>query len=262
MVQIPTILATGKTGTIGQFLSKEVEPMDLNLLKIRKYSRDLSESIVIHLAARVGIHEVIKDPKLTYDVNVTGTLELAEKALLDGCRKFIFVSTSQIYAPQNRLLSENDPLSPINEYAQQKYEAELGLRSIFSSHQSSLLILRVFSVLGFNANQYSLGGAVSRLISGDQNTLIRTSSDIRDFLTPIQVASTIETIAKKEAVDEVVLNICTAKESTVAQAVKALVGDKNYASIAEKVVPGYSNNPFMVGSNNLLKKYTKIDSLF
>jgi hypothetical protein len=63
-------------------------------------------------------------------------------------------------------------------------------------------------------------------------------------------------------VGEMVLNICTAKEPTVAHAVKDLVGDEEYASIVEKVVPGYTNYPFMVGNNKLLKIILRLIAYF
>jgi nucleoside-diphosphate-sugar epimerase len=255
-------LATGKTGTIGRHLSQNIKSLDIDLLRIREFKGNLNNQTIIHLAGSVGIQKVQRDPILSHAVNVDGTFELAERALSDGCLKFIFVSTCHVYAPKDGLLNEDDNLDPINEYALQKFYAEQGLLKIYSQRPNQLLILRVFSVLDLYTKRESLGGQVRALLEGHEQTIIRNSSDLRDFMTPKQVATAIEELATKHSISETILNICTSKKTTVQQAVKKLVGSELFESLKDRIIPGHSQNPVIVGDSSLLKKYVPIDSVF
>ena len=259
---MPRLLATGRYGTIGRHLSENVEALDLDLLRISEFSRDLGNSTVIHLASRVGVEEVRRNPQISQAVNVDGTLQLAEKAIKDGCHRFVFVSTSHVYAPKREPLRETDALSPINEYAQQKYQAEIGLLNLFSRCSSELVILRVFSILGLNTNSHTLGGAVNRIVHGDKDVIIRNSSDERDFLTPEQAAYGIEKIAQETDLSNEILNICTENSISVKDGVQKLVTQEHSDLLKSRLLPGNSPNPFIVGNKEKLSRYLNLKSQF
>ena len=256
------IIATGKTGTIGKCLGKNVLGLELDLLRVAQCKEDFGESIILHLASVVEAREIKKDRSLAEAVNVDGTLHLAEKALADGCTRFVFASTSHVYESKKSSIKEVDSISPLSEYAQQKREAEIGLLQIFSKDLSRLLILRIFSVLGLSMKEYTLGGAANRILRGEKNVIIRNSSDIRDFMTPKQVASALETISKNEKISEPILNLCTGKPSTVEHGVRNLLGEQSQKDLNTHFLPGFSKVPVLVGDNSLLHKYITIESKF
>ena len=256
------IFATGKTGTIGKCLDKSVLELELDLLKVAQCKENLGGSVLLHLASVIEPHEVENDRSFAEAVNVDGTLQLAEKAMADGCTRFVFASTSHVYASKKSPLKELDPISPLSEYARQKREAEIGLLQIFSKDLSRLLILRIFSVLGLSMKAYTLGGTANRILHGEKNILIQNSSDIRDFMTPEQVAHALEIISKIETISEPILNLCTGKPSTVEHAVRILLGHHSQKEYNSKFLPGFSKVPALVGDNSLARKYILIESKF
>ena len=204
------MIATGITGTIGRHLPTTTKALKINLAGDRKNFDSIEfkkEDPLIHLAGIVGSSQVMKDEKYSAKVNIGGTKKLAQEFFKKSNSKFIYISTSHIYAQNEFPITENSEVLPKSKYASQKYEAELCLKEIFSSSPSRLLIVRVFSILDWDVKNFTLGGGVKRLASGDENYRLFNSDDIRDFLTPKTVANTLFSIANME-VNFGILNHC------------------------------------------------------
>jgi nucleoside-diphosphate-sugar epimerase len=84
---------------------------------------------VVHFAALSNDPLGDLDPDLTHDVNLRGTLHLAEAAKKAGVERFVFASSCSMYgaATGDDLLDENAPLRPLTPYAESKVAAEAGL---------------------------------------------------------------------------------------------------------------------------------------
>ena len=107
------------------------------------------KAVIIHLAARPGVRPSIKIPKLYFDVNVRGTLILAEKAVEKDAEQFIFTSSSSVYGLSKTPFKEDLPADkPLSPYASTKRCCEILLHTF--SHDFSLPItcLRLFTVYG------------------------------------------------------------------------------------------------------------------
>jgi nucleoside-diphosphate-sugar epimerase len=78
---------------------KNIETVNIDILdasKIREITKDAQ--IVVHMAARLGVHEVIRNAAYTLDVNYIGTSNLLKAVSLNSsCKRFIFFSTSEIF---------------------------------------------------------------------------------------------------------------------------------------------------------------------
>jgi nucleoside-diphosphate-sugar epimerase len=87
---------------------------------------------VVHLAALSNDPLGDLDAELTYDVNLRGTLHLAERAKEAGVERFVFASSCSMYgaASGDDLLDENAPLRPLTAYAESKVKAEAGLSQL------------------------------------------------------------------------------------------------------------------------------------
>ena len=83
----------------------------------------------MHLAALSNDPLGDLDPELTYDINLRGTLHLAERAREAGVERFVFASSCSMYgaASGDDLLDESAPLRPLTPYAESKVKAEAGL---------------------------------------------------------------------------------------------------------------------------------------
>lgn len=190
------IYCTGLSGTIGTHLQGHVENLDIDLTASQKDFEKINllpNSTIIHLAAMVGEKAVVKDEAYARAVNVQGTERIAKLAL-DQKSNLVFISTGHVYKPSNADLDEQSDLEPISLYAQQKLEAENAALQVLKGTRSTGMILRVFSLLDFGMPEFTLGGAAERLGSTANFQPLKGSDDIRDFLTPKQVASAILSI--------------------------------------------------------------------
>ena len=84
---------------------------------------------IVHLAALSNDPLGDLDAELTYDINLRGTLHMAEEAKRAGVERFVFASSCSMYgaASGDDLLDESAPLRPLTPYAESKVEAEKGL---------------------------------------------------------------------------------------------------------------------------------------
>ncbi len=106
--------------------------------------------MVIHLAAQAGVRPSIQDPKLYYDVNINGTLNILETMRKYGCKKMIFGSSSSVYG-NNKVtpFSESHPVdNPISPYAATKKSGELLCYNYHHLYNFDIFCLRFFSVYG------------------------------------------------------------------------------------------------------------------
>src|SRR5262249_38389276 len=65
--------------------------------KVADLFRKEKPGAIFHLAARAGVRPSIEEPRLYYDTNVTGTLNLLEAARASKVERFIFASSSSVY---------------------------------------------------------------------------------------------------------------------------------------------------------------------
>ena len=105
---------------------------------------------IVHIAARAGVRPSIARPKLYYDVNVTGTLNLLEFARDRGIKDFVFASSSSVYGNNEKVpFSEEDPVDhPISPYAATKKAGELLAHTYTHLYGITCLCLRFFTVYG------------------------------------------------------------------------------------------------------------------
>ena len=105
---------------------------------------------IVHLAARAGVRPSIRQPRLYYDTNVTGTLHLLEAARQTGIKRFIFASSSSVYGiskdvPFSESLKLTQTISP---YAATKIAGEFLCSTYSHLYGIRVVALRFFTVYG------------------------------------------------------------------------------------------------------------------
>ena len=152
------ILITGKNSYIGNsfetWLENYSEKYIIEKISLRDGSwRTLDFSIydaVLHLA---GIAHVSKDPKkegLYYKVNRDLTIEIAEKAKVDGVKQFIFMSSIIVYGDgsiERKVIDSNTVPKPSNFYGNSKLQAEEGINPL-KSEDFKVVIIRPPMIYG------------------------------------------------------------------------------------------------------------------
>jgi len=251
------IYATGASGTIGRNLSAKVISIKLDLqapILGSSLPEFFEQDSLIHLAGIVGPGLVDEDLDVAHQINVVGTLNLAERFLIGGGGRFIYVSTSHVYENSLEPIMETSSVNPISNYAKQKLKAEQGLMELFQHKQEKLCIARVFSVLDWDVAPFTLGGAISKLADPNSDYILRNSDDIRDFLTPSKIAEILEKISITNSLFGIV-NLCSGIGTKVLDAAATMLAQKGCGVPAGRVEPGNSNAPFIVGDNSILKSH-------
>jgi GDP-4-dehydro-6-deoxy-D-mannose reductase len=114
--------------------------------------RDTRPQRIYHLAALSSPAESFQNPRLTYEVNFGGTLNLLlawRRQQFDS--RFLFVSSSDVYGvvrSESLPLREDTPLRPANPYAASKASGELLAFQFWQSYGLPIVRVRPFNHTG------------------------------------------------------------------------------------------------------------------
>src|SRR5215813_7288167 len=104
---------------------------------------------IIHLASVANDPCGDLDPKLTWEISALGTMRLADKAVREGVRRFIYASSSSVYGVKEEpQVTEDLALEPISEYNKTKMVAERVLLSY--ANDLVVQIVRPATVCGYS----------------------------------------------------------------------------------------------------------------
>jgi len=129
-----------------------------------------NHDVVIHLAAKISVPESIKNPQLTFDVNVNGTQNVLKACLKNDITKIIAASTAAVYQNTSRkiILDETSPVEPQSPYGQSKLEMENKIIDFASIHNIDVTILRFFNVFGIGQS-LEYAGVITKFKENIQN---------------------------------------------------------------------------------------------
>lgn len=152
---------------------------------LRKAMEDVDA--VIHEAAITSVPFSIKNPKLTLEVNSTGTLNLLEASVEAGARRFVFASSCAVYGEARKIpVSEEEPPMPLSPYARSKLEAERHCLNFYEKNGLETVILRYFNVYGPRQASGEYAGVMMKFLDhlrrGIPPTIYGDGEQTRDFV--------------------------------------------------------------------------------
>jgi dTDP-glucose 4,6-dehydratase len=101
------------------------------------------QDAVFHFAAESHVDRSILDSQVFLKTNILGTQTLLEAARRHGLKKFVFVSTDEVYGSILKgTFKEGDPLEPNSPYASSKAAADLLCRSYWITYGLPVVITR------------------------------------------------------------------------------------------------------------------------
>lgn len=105
---------------------------------------------MVHFAAESHVDRSILSPEPVVRTNLIGTFTLLEVARRAGLRRFVHVSTDEVYGSLEfpKEATENDPLNPSSPYAASKAGSDLLARSYFVTYKFPVLITRASNNYG------------------------------------------------------------------------------------------------------------------
>lgn len=90
--------------------------------------KDFSKyDVILHVAAIVHNKEKPRLETIYKKVNTDLTLELAEKAKLEGVKQFIYISSMSVYGKRSGIIDRDTVPEPDTNYGKSKLKAEEGL---------------------------------------------------------------------------------------------------------------------------------------
>ncbi|RLA84393.1 MAG: epimerase [Epsilonproteobacteria bacterium] len=163
------ILLTGSNGFVGSYFKNNYDDKyninTFSFLNDNFQNLDLSNiNTIIHLSALV--HQMGGATEEEYEkVNVTQTIDLANKAKENGVKYFVFMSTVKVYGEETNIsYTENSDCNPQDDYGKSKLKAEQELLKLEDdSFKVSIIRTPIVYGYGVKANIKNLINLVSKV---------------------------------------------------------------------------------------------------
>lgn len=183
----------------------------------------LHPDYIFHLAT-YGAYPQETDMNRMLEVNVKGTVNMLQAALLVRPKLFINTSSSSEYGVNEQAMKETDILVPINDYGITKAAETLFCQKEALQTDLAVITFRLFSVYGPYEEKRRL---IPSLILGALKNLpipLSHPNHMRDFLFTEDVASAYIAAITGTHTSGAIYNIGSAKETTSGEVAKLIIG--------------------------------------
>jgi UDP-glucose 4-epimerase len=141
---------------------------------------------VFHLAC-LGVRHSIHSPRENHDVNATATLDLLALARAAGVRRFVHVSSSEVYGTARTVpMTEEHPTYPTTVYGASKLAGECYARAFHATYGMATVVVRPFNAFGPRSHHEGDSGEVIpkfllRSLAGRPMVIFGDGTQSRDF---------------------------------------------------------------------------------
>lgn len=284
-------LITGMSGFVGHYLQKELQnkgyevagtclPHEAYAQEADYYAMDVlkPEQVVevlkayqpdeiYHLAGQSSVALSWKQPALTMDINVNGTINLlsAVKEYLPNTRVLI-VGSSDEYGPVKKEecpVNEEHPLNPVSPYGVSKVAQEKIAQLFAKAHGLHVIMVRPFNHIGAGqAKGFVVSDFASQIaeleMDNSRNTIIVGNLHAyRDF-TAVEDVVSAYVLLLQNGVDGEIYNVGSGKATEVQQILETLcrLAKKNITVEVNSNLYRPLDVPLVVCDNSKLKKAT------
>lgn len=139
---------------------------------------------IVHFAAESHVDRSVRDASIFVETNVLGTQRLLDAALRANLKKFVHVSTDEVYGSiAEGSWDETRPLEPNSPYSASKAGSDLLARSYFRTHGLNVSITRCSNNYGpYHFPEKVIPLFVTNLIDDKHVPLYGNGKNIRDWL--------------------------------------------------------------------------------
>jgi len=160
----------------------DVRDFDFLKLLFNEYEIDT----VFHLGALSEVKKCQPDPKLAFDVNVGGTVNVLEACRLYGKVKAVIVSSSdKAYGSGEVPYVENQSLNGVGTYEASKSATDLIARSFYSNYNVPVVVTRCSNLYGGGDMNLSrvIPNNINKILNGEKPMIWKGSEkSTREFL--------------------------------------------------------------------------------
>lgn len=200
---------------------------------------------VFHLAC-LGVRHSIHSPQENHEVNATATLSLLSQAREAKVKRFVYVSTSEVYGSARTVpITEDHPARPHTVYGASKLAGECYTRAFWETYRSPTTMVRAFNSFGPRSHHEGDSGEVIpkfllRGMAGRAMVIFGDGRQTRDFTFVTDTARGILLAGFSEAAIGETINIGNGKETSireVADLIAEVLGKR------EALVENVANRP-------------------
>lgn len=178
--------------------------LDIRSDEAAEVVRSTRPDVIVHLAAQMDVRLSTRDPRYDADVNIMGTLNLAQAAADAGVGQLIFASSGgAIYGEQTVHPTSEDAIArPISPYGVSKLAGERYLYYFHNEFGMSAACLRFANVYGERQSPHGEAGVVAiflqRLLAGEPCTIHGDGLQTRDYVHVSDVVAATEAVLGAE----------------------------------------------------------------
>lgn len=246
-VRIVDNLANGKRRNVEETLSDLVEFIEADVRNLDRM-KSLLEGVdrVYHLAC-LGVRHSIHSPRENHDVNATATLDLLRLAREAGVKRFVYVSSSEIYGTAHQApITEETPAFPHTVYGASKLAGDCYARAYWDTYRFPTTVVRPFNSYGPRCHHEGDSGEVIpkfilRSLAGQPLIVFGDGRQTRDFMFVEETAHWILQAGLREELVGQTVNLGSGKEIAIgdlARKVLEIVGRPNGAIRHDAPRPG------------------------
>lgn len=142
---------------------------------------------VIHFAAESHVDRSITEPEVFIQTNVLGTQVLLDASKDFGVKKFIHISTDEVYGElsfdSNLFFTEDSPLKPNSPYSATKASSDLLVRAYYETYGLSVSITRCSNNYGpYHFPEKLIPLTISQVLNDEKIPVYGDGKNIRDWL--------------------------------------------------------------------------------
>lgn len=178
----------------------------------RLITRDIDT--VFHLAALIAIPYSYIAPQSYVDTNISGTLNICQGAMDNGCRRVIITSTSEVYGTAQYVpIDEKHPRQPQSPYSATKIGADAIALSFYNAFELPVVIARPFNTYGPRQSARAIiPTIISQIADGKREIMVGDLRPTRDFNFVEDTCNGFIELAKTEGIEGEDFNIATGTE--------------------------------------------------
>lgn len=163
---------------------------------------------IVHFAAESHVDRSIAEPEIFIRTNVLGTQVLLEAAKRANIKKFVHVSTDEVYGELDfdptTFFTEETPLQPSSPYSASKASSDLLVRAYYETYGLPINITRCSNNYGpYHFPEKLIPLTISRVLNDQKVPVYGDGKNVRDWLHVQDHCSAIDLVMHSGEIGEV-----------------------------------------------------------